>query len=74
MGAERLYNGRITLSLTLIILMLVSSISPMIANDGNTRSLEVRETFSNSVSFVNGTGEQFAGETIVINSTNWKYH
>jgi len=51
--------------------MLVSSISPMIANDENPPSLEIRETFSNSVSFVNGSGEQFAGETIVINSTNW---
>ncbi len=52
--------------------MLFASLSPLVAEDALEISTLTQEgATSSSVTFTNGTGDQFAGQTVVINGSDW---
>ncbi|HJM20271.1 MAG TPA: integrin alpha, partial [Candidatus Thalassarchaeaceae archaeon] len=52
--------------------MLFASLSPLVAEDAlEISTLTQEEATSSSVTFTNGTGDQFAGQTVVINGSDW---
>ena len=72
MGAERVASRELLLSSALILLMLISVLTPIVSiSPSEETSLEENQVIAPSTSFSNGSGEQFAGQTMVINATDW---
>ena len=72
MGAERVASRELFLPSALILLLLVSVVTPILSiSPSDETSLEQNQVVSPSTSFSNGSGEQFAGQTMILNATDW---
>ncbi|MBC8437836.1 MAG: VCBS repeat-containing protein, partial [Euryarchaeota archaeon] len=72
MGAEQQQRHASYISSALIVLMLISSLTPFVIQMTNqSDNLNEIESIAYSTSFSNGSGEQLAGETLIMNSTDW---
>ena len=65
-------NERNNLPLVLVLLMIIASLSPLgIQQYLDNSSLSEDEGYSSTISFTNGSGYQFAGQTVMINGSDW---
>ena len=72
MGAERVASRELLLSSALILLLLFSVVTPLLSKSpSDETSLEQNQVIAPSTSFSNGNGEQFAGQTMIINASDW---
>ena len=72
MGAERVASRELLLSSALILLLLFSVVTPILSKpQSDETSLEQNQVIAPSTSFSDGNGEQFAGQTMIINASDW---
>lgn len=72
MGAACVSSQRNNLPLVLVLLMIFASLSPLAVKQYfEPSSLSEDDGYSSTVSFTNGSGYQFAGQTVVINGSDW---
>ncbi|PXY76302.1 MAG: hypothetical protein CXX81_15420 [Methanobacteriota archaeon] len=72
MGAERVASRELLLPSALVLLLLFSVVTPILSiSQSDETSLEQNQVIAPSTSFSNGNGEQFAGQTMIINASDW---
>ncbi|HIG20673.1 MAG TPA: hypothetical protein EYQ78_07955, partial [Candidatus Poseidoniales archaeon] len=72
MGAERVASRELLLPSVLVLLLLFSVVTPLLSiSQSDETSLEQNQVIAPSTSFSNGNGEQFAGQTMIINASDW---